>query len=164
MTSCSTAGPCRCSSGNSSTSTRAGPGPHPALPGLPRLAGRTGRAGHRGRLARGAPRGRGAHPPRPRGHRPAAGHPDQLPADLPADLTARLLGAAREHGLTLNTLLQGAWAVVLGRLTGRDDVVFGGTVSGWPPQVPGVESMIGLFINTLPVRVRIVPGRAPSRS
>ncbi|MFF3898067.1 non-ribosomal peptide synthase/polyketide synthase [Streptomyces sp. NPDC001812] len=86
--------------------------------------------------------------------------PDQLLADLPADLTARLLGAAREHGLTLNTLLQGAWAVVLGRLTGRDDVVFGGTVSGRPPQVPGVESMIGLFINTLPVRVRIVPGES----
>ncbi|MER5362926.1 amino acid adenylation domain-containing protein, partial [Streptomyces sp. NPDC002785] len=86
--------------------------------------------------------------------------PDQLLTDLPAGLTARLLGTAREHGLTLNTLLQGAWAVLLGRLTGRDDVVFGGTVSGRPAQVPGVESMVGLFINTLPVRVRIVPGES----
>ncbi|MFF9062343.1 amino acid adenylation domain-containing protein, partial [Streptomyces sp. NPDC014882] len=86
--------------------------------------------------------------------------PDQLLTDLPAELTARLLETSREHGLTLNTLLQGAWSVVLSRLTGRDDVVFGGTVSGRPPQVPGVESMVGLFINTLPVRVRIVPGES----
>uniref|UniRef100_UPI00117D2F7D non-ribosomal peptide synthetase n=1 Tax=Streptomyces viridosporus TaxID=67581 RepID=UPI00117D2F7D len=86
--------------------------------------------------------------------------PDQLTADLPADLTARLQDTARAHGLTLNTLLQGAWSVVLSRLTARDDVVFGGTVSGRPPQVPGVESMVGLFINTLPVRVRIVPGES----
>ncbi|MFF9222069.1 amino acid adenylation domain-containing protein, partial [Streptomyces viridosporus] len=86
--------------------------------------------------------------------------PDQLTADLPADLTARLQDTARAHGLTLNTLLQGAWSVVLSRLTARDDVVFGSTVSGRPPQVPGVESMVGLFINTLPVRVRIVPGES----
>ncbi|MEU4745585.1 condensation domain-containing protein, partial [Actinosynnema sp. NPDC023658] len=48
----------------------------------------------------------------------------------------------------------------LGRLTGRDDVVFGATVSGRPADLPGVESMIGLFINTVPVRVRIHPERA----
>ncbi|SEH00067.1 amino acid adenylation domain-containing protein [Nonomuraea solani] len=61
---------------------------------------------------------------------------------------------AREAGVTLNTLVQAAWGQVLGRMTGRDDVVFGAVVSGRPPEVPGVESMAGLFINALPVRVR----------
>src|SRR3546814_12737257 len=53
------------------------------------------------------------------------------------------------------TLVQVAWGIVLAELLGRDDVVFGGTVSGRPPQVPGVESIVGLFINTVPVRVRL---------
>ncbi|WP_435612847.1 amino acid adenylation domain-containing protein [Streptomyces sp. bgisy159] len=69
--------------------------------------------------------------------------------------TAALLGAARAAGLTLNTVLQGAWALTLRELTGRDDVVFGSVVSGRPPQLPGVETMVGLFINTVPVRVRL---------
>ncbi|MEU0088909.1 amino acid adenylation domain-containing protein, partial [Streptomyces sp. NPDC006274] len=83
--------------------------------------------------------------------------PDQLLFDLPADLTAAVSATARRNGLTLNTVVQTAWAILLGRLTGRDDVVFGGTVSGRPPEVPGVESMVGLFVNTLPVRVRLDP-------
>ncbi|MDQ3786228.1 MAG: AMP-binding protein, partial [Actinomycetota bacterium] len=64
---------------------------------------------------------------------------------------------ARQLGVTLSTWVQTAWAVVLGRLTNRDDVVFGTTVSGRSSEVPGVESMIGLFANTLPVRVRWRP-------
>ncbi|MER7278466.1 amino acid adenylation domain-containing protein [Dactylosporangium sp. NPDC000244] len=64
---------------------------------------------------------------------------------------------ARAHGLTLNTLVQGAWALVLAELTGRTDVVFGATVSGRPAGLPGVEDMVGLFINTVPVRVRPRP-------
>ncbi|RSS75553.1 non-ribosomal peptide synthetase, partial [Streptomyces sp. WAC06614] len=71
--------------------------------------------------------------------------------------TAALARWARERGVTVNTVVQAAWAMVLGRLTGRTDVVFGGTVSGRPPQVPGIESMVGLFINTLPVRVALDP-------
>ncbi|WP_037835961.1 condensation domain-containing protein, partial [Streptomyces sp. NRRL S-481] len=55
----------------------------------------------------------------------------------------------------MNTVVQGAWALALAQSTGRDDVVFGATVSGRPPELPGVESMIGLFINTLPVRARL---------
>ncbi|MBO0768503.1 MAG: hypothetical protein J2O48_07440, partial [Solirubrobacterales bacterium] len=55
------------------------------------------------------------------------------------DLAAR----AGELGITLNTLVQAAWAVLLARLTGRDDVVFGATVSGRPGEVPGVEAMVG---------------------
>ncbi|GGY37539.1 amino acid adenylation domain-containing protein [Streptomyces djakartensis] len=83
--------------------------------------------------------------------------PGQVLRDLPSDLAAALDGLARREGLTLNTVFLGAWAIVLGQLTGRDDVVFGTTVSGRPPQVPGAEKMIGLFANTLPVRVRLDP-------
>ncbi|MFD8736553.1 amino acid adenylation domain-containing protein, partial [Streptomyces sp. NPDC059618] len=61
---------------------------------------------------------------------------------------------ATELGVTLNTLVQGAWAVLLAQLTGRTDVVFGATVSGRPPEVRHADDMVGLFINTVPVRVR----------
>ncbi|RBO82164.1 non-ribosomal peptide synthetase [Nocardia puris] len=77
--------------------------------------------------------------------------------DLPAEAVARLEATARAAGATVNTAVQVAWALVLTMLTGRTDVVFGGTVSGRPPQLPGVEDMVGLFINTLPVRVRLDP-------
>ncbi|RSM89583.1 non-ribosomal peptide synthetase [Kibdelosporangium aridum] len=79
---------------------------------------------------------------------------------LPADLTAKLVALGRTNGFTLNTIVQAAWGVLLGRLTGSADVVFGATVSGRPPEVAGVESMIGLFINTVPVRVRLRSGES----
>ncbi|MFH9425588.1 amino acid adenylation domain-containing protein [Streptomyces sp. NPDC017529] len=79
--------------------------------------------------------------------------------ELTEDLSRGLTELARGHGLTVNTVLQGAWALLLARLTGRTDVVFGTTVSGRPPELPGVESAIGLFINTLPVRVRLTGGQ-----
>jgi len=69
----------------------------------------------------------------------------------------RLYNLAKDTQVTLNTLAQGAWALLLSRYSGEDDIVFGGTVSGRPPELPGVETMLGLFINTLPVRVRIDP-------
>lgn len=74
---------------------------------------------------------------------------------LPAELTGKLQQLARTYRLTLNTLVQGAWALLLSRYCEEDDVVFGTTVSGRPPELAGVEQMVGLFINTLPVRVRI---------
>ncbi|MGW3819375.1 non-ribosomal peptide synthase/polyketide synthase [Streptomyces sp. NPDC005046] len=74
---------------------------------------------------------------------------------LTPELTEAMTALARSRGLTVNTLVQGAWSIVLSRLTGRTDVVFGATVSGRPPELDGVESMIGLFINTVPVRVRV---------
>ncbi|NIL78735.1 non-ribosomal peptide synthetase [Rhodococcus sp. B10] len=76
---------------------------------------------------------------------------------LGADVTAALHGLARTHGITINTAIQIAWALTLSSLTGRTDVVFGGTVSGRPPALPGVEQMVGLFINTVPVRVQLDP-------
>ncbi|MYT12400.1 amino acid adenylation domain-containing protein [Streptomyces sp. SceaMP-e96] len=83
--------------------------------------------------------------------------PERVVAAFPEGFGGDLDRFARQRGLTVNTLVQGAWAVVLGRLTGRDDVVFGTLVSGRPPEVAGIETMVGMFINTVPVRVRLAP-------
>ncbi|MCB0165297.1 MAG: amino acid adenylation domain-containing protein [Anaerolineae bacterium] len=72
-----------------------------------------------------------------------------------ATTTTALQRFARDHNLTLNTLFQGAWALLLSRYSDQDDVLFGATVSGRPATLNGVEEMVGLFINTLPVRVQI---------
>ncbi|MFD7663849.1 amino acid adenylation domain-containing protein [Streptomyces sp. NPDC059788] len=79
--------------------------------------------------------------------------PEHLHADLPEELSRRLVELARTHGLTANTVVLGAWALVLARLAGRTDVVFGATMADRPPELAGVETMVGLLINTLPVRV-----------
>ncbi len=71
------------------------------------------------------------------------------------DQTAALQSMIRDHQLTLNTLLQGAWALLLHSYSGEDEVVFGATSSGRPAELAGVEFIVGLFINTLPVRVEI---------
>jgi amino acid adenylation domain-containing protein len=76
---------------------------------------------------------------------------------LSAAKTAALYAWAEQHHLSVNTLVQGAWAILLSRYTGQEDVVFGATVAGRPTDMAGIESMIGLFINTLPVRVRVGP-------
>ncbi|MEW1580768.1 amino acid adenylation domain-containing protein [Streptomyces microflavus] len=83
--------------------------------------------------------------------------PEQIVHDLTPQLTAALKGHAASAGVTMNTLVQTAWALVLAGHLGRSDVLFGTTVSGRPPELPGAENMIGLFINTLPVRVRFDP-------
>ncbi|MEU5259423.1 amino acid adenylation domain-containing protein [Amycolatopsis sp. NPDC021455] len=83
--------------------------------------------------------------------------PTALVVDVPERLTADVTAWARAEGLTLNTVLQGCWAIVLGGLTGRSDVVFGAVTAGRPPEVAGIADMVGLFINTLPVRVRLDP-------
>src|SRR6185503_18075138 len=62
---------------------------------------------------------------------------------------------AREQQVTLNTVLQAAWALLLSRYSGEEDVLFGATVSGRPEELPGAQQMVGLFINSLPVRVRV---------
>ncbi|MGW4529571.1 amino acid adenylation domain-containing protein [Nocardia sp. NPDC004340] len=87
-----------------------------------------------------------------------------IAADAVPEKTRLLLSAADTeavrswagaHGLTLNTAVQFAWTVLLGRLTDRRDVVYGTTISGRPDQLPGVEGMVGLFINTVPVTHRL---------
>ncbi len=76
---------------------------------------------------------------------------------LEEDATDALRSFARLHQLTLNTLFQGAWALLIGRRSGTEDVVFGSVVSGRQVDFPGVESTVGLFINTLPVTVKVSP-------
>ncbi len=83
--------------------------------------------------------------------------PDTIEVDLGELATAQLTAQIRRNGLTLNTAVQGAWALALSRLTGRDDVVFGITVSGRAAEVTGIERMIGLVINTVPARLRVRP-------
>src|SRR5262249_41966676 len=62
---------------------------------------------------------------------------------------------AQRNGLTVNAVVQGAWALLLSRYSGQRDVCFGATVSGRPAELPGVDEITGIFINTLPVRVDV---------
>ncbi|WP_233530075.1 non-ribosomal peptide synthase/polyketide synthase [Antrihabitans stalagmiti] len=84
-----------------------------------------------------------------------AGVTGAIVCDTGAELLARLTGVGARLGVTMNTLVQASWGIVLARMLGRDDVVFGATVSGRPADLPGVESIVGLFINTLPVRIAL---------
>jgi amino acid adenylation domain-containing protein/non-ribosomal peptide synthase protein (TIGR01720 family) len=95
--------------------------------------------------------------PTPLGMDAGAGAEGQLRRTLvlSADHTRRLEEAARSRQVTVNTLVQGAWAVLLARYSGERDVVFGATVSGRPAELEGVEEMVGVFINALPVRVEV---------
>ncbi|MFI0487358.1 amino acid adenylation domain-containing protein [Actinomadura sp. 9N215] len=75
--------------------------------------------------------------------------------ELSADTTRRLTGLARTHQLTLNTVLRGALALLIAQHTGSTDVCYGATVADRPDTLLGAEHMLGLFINTLPVRVQV---------
>ncbi|MEQ1574804.1 MAG: amino acid adenylation domain-containing protein, partial [Vicinamibacterales bacterium] len=72
-------------------------------------------------------------------------------------VTTKLETLARHHGLTLATVLQGAWAVLLARLTNQTDIVYGTVASGREALVPGIERMLGLLITTTPTRARLTP-------
>ena len=75
--------------------------------------------------------------------------------ELTEEVSERLVQLARQSHSTLNVVVQAAWAFLLSSYSGETDVVFGTTVSGRPPELPGVEQMMGLFINTIPVRINI---------
>src|SRR5262249_2147170 len=94
--------------------------------------------------------------------RPATAHVagDAAPSaiELDEDDTRRLVELARRHRVTLNAVIQGAWALLLSRLSGQRDVCFGATVAGRAADLPGAESMTGIFIGTLPVRVSVDDG------
>ena len=77
---------------------------------------------------------------------------------LSRETSSALQSFARQHHLTLNTLVQAAWAILLSRYSGAEDVAFGITVSNRPAVLKGIETTLGLFINTLPARVRVSPG------
>jgi amino acid adenylation domain-containing protein/non-ribosomal peptide synthase protein (TIGR01720 family) len=80
-------------------------------------------------------------------------------SELDAPATLRLQQAARRERVTFNTLVQAAWALLLGRHTGQRTVVFGATAATRPAELPGAEQMLGLFINTLPVVASLRPGQ-----
>jgi non-ribosomal peptide synthase protein (TIGR01720 family) len=76
---------------------------------------------------------------------------------LSLQITETLQAFAQRHRLTLNTLVQGAWALMLSHISQTTDIVFGVTSAGRPTDLAGAESIIGLFINTLPARVQVNP-------
>lgn len=81
----------------------------------------------------------------------------ELRETLPVELSTGLKDMARRERLTINTLLQGAWSLLLSRYGAGDDIVFGAVLSGRPSDLAGVEQMIGLFLNTVPIRVDTNP-------
>ncbi|WP_418027853.1 non-ribosomal peptide synthase/polyketide synthase [Paenibacillus sp. JJ1722] len=85
---------------------------------------------------------------------------EYLEFDLGIDLTAELQKLAKQEQVTINTLMQTAWGVLLQKYNRTEDVVFGSVVSGRPADIAGVEQMIGLFINTIPVRIQGGPATA----
>lgn len=102
--------------------------------------------------------------PLPLDRRPAPGHQStstgRLVRRLSPQAGAELSAFTRRQRITVNALVQGAWGLLLSRYTGRGDVLFGATVSGRPADLPGVDSIVGMTLNTLPVRVE-VDGAAP---
>ncbi|MCP4663057.1 MAG: amino acid adenylation domain-containing protein, partial [bacterium] len=98
--------------------------------------------------------------PTPLGPRPdhssgGHGHYRQTKCHLGSSTTSAVQALAQRRRLTLNTAVQGTWALLLARYSGLEEVVFGATVAGRPAEISGVGSMVGLFINTLPVRVEV---------
>ncbi|HEU4561204.1 MAG TPA: amino acid adenylation domain-containing protein, partial [Longimicrobium sp.] len=114
-------------------------------------------AGAAERFWRGALQGFSRATPLPLDRGSHAAGDDRVKETVEADpaLIERAQAFARAHGVTLNTLTQAAWGLLLARHAAEDDVVFGATVSGRPPEIAGVERTVGLFINTVPVRVRV---------
>ncbi|WP_405686737.1 amino acid adenylation domain-containing protein [Streptomyces sp. NBC_00057] len=88
---------------------------------------------------------------------PQVAMPERVAVDLQDEVALAFTESVRGRKITANTLVQGAWALFLSQVTGRQDVVFGAVTSGRPPEVPGIETMVGMFINTIPVRVRLDP-------
>jgi amino acid adenylation domain-containing protein/non-ribosomal peptide synthase protein (TIGR01720 family) len=72
---------------------------------------------------------------------------------LDKERTARLIQLAAVNQVTLNTVVQTLWGILLSKYISRTDVVFGAVVSGRPPEIPGIETMVGIFINAIPVRI-----------
>jgi amino acid adenylation domain-containing protein/non-ribosomal peptide synthase protein (TIGR01720 family) len=94
---------------------------------------------------------------------PRAGDTGEPPgmgvAQVPLPSGAELTAAARRHGITASTIAQATWALLLGSATGRHDVAHDLTVSGRSAELPGIERVVGMLINTVPVRVRVAPDR-----
>ena len=112
---------------------------------------------------------RGFSAPTPLPGAPSGPHDRELHDDwtriedrLSAECTAGLRRLAADHQITLNAIVQGAWAILLSRYANEPDVVFGATRACRHSTVDGAESMVGIFINTLPVRVHVTQSQARS--
>ncbi|MCV7251749.1 non-ribosomal peptide synthase/polyketide synthase [Mycobacterium hackensackense] len=81
----------------------------------------------------------------------------KVSADIPAEIADGIADWATGHGVTVSAVLGAAWGITVGRLTGRTDVLHGSTVSGRGSDVPGIDDMVGLLINTVPARTRWTP-------
>ncbi|PZO11325.1 MAG: non-ribosomal peptide synthetase [Leptolyngbya foveolarum] len=88
---------------------------------------------------------------------PSASDRSKQQVMLTPDATRALQQFSQQHQLTLNTLIQGAWGLLLSRYSGETDLVFGATSSGRPANLAGVDAMLGVFINTLPLRLQVQP-------
>ncbi|WP_439646571.1 amino acid adenylation domain-containing protein, partial [Mycobacterium kyorinense] len=140
--------------GNIRRLLRAAAAPGCAVPPLRHLAGRTRRCRRARGVAQAVRRFRHAHFGRsPRRLEP--GRRAVATFRVPEHITRALGELARSHHTTVNTVLQGGWALLLTSLTGQHDVAFGVTVSGRPAEIAGADSMVGLLINTVPVRAHI---------
>ncbi|WP_165777511.1 non-ribosomal peptide synthetase [Amycolatopsis antarctica] len=87
---------------------------------------------------------------------------EHVRSSLSADTSALVKEFARKNRLTVNTVVQGAWALLLSRHAGQRDVCFGATQSGRQADLDGVDSIVGLFINTVPVRVQVDSQQTPA--
>ncbi|MEE4023058.1 amino acid adenylation domain-containing protein [Gordonia sp. PKS22-38] len=85
--------------------------------------------------------------------------PRRIEVELGAEASDRLRNDARAAGVTLNTVLSTALSLTLSRVLGRTDIAYGSTVAGRPTEVPGIDTVIGLFLNTVPVRTRLDPAQ-----
>ncbi|RAM49068.1 MAG: non-ribosomal peptide synthetase [Hapalosiphonaceae cyanobacterium JJU2] len=83
----------------------------------------------------------------------------ELELRLDPDQSRKLQLLVQEHHLTLSTLVQAVWGLLLSRYSGESDILFGVTVSGRPASLTGIETMVGLFINTLPLRLQVSPNQ-----
>ncbi|WP_208340948.1 non-ribosomal peptide synthetase [Aetokthonos hydrillicola] len=81
----------------------------------------------------------------------------KLELRLSAEISRQLQSIAKQHRVTLSSIVQGAWGLLLSHYSGEQDVVFGVSVSGRTGSLPGVENMVGLLINSLPLRLQISP-------
>ncbi len=88
-----------------------------------------------------------------------AGSYSTLPLQLDASLTEKIQSYAQQHRLTVNTVMQGVWSLLLHRYTGNKDIVYGVIVSGRPDNLPNIEKRVGMFINTLPLHSAIEEGQ-----
>lgn len=86
---------------------------------------------------------------------PPGGSYAEIERRHPTSQTALLETLAKQKRVTMSTVLHGAWALLLARYNDASDVIFGSTVSGRPAELPGVESIVGPFITTLPIRVQV---------